>query len=201
MGSVQQTNVRRNGKGAFLREFIRHPLQVGSVIPSSSHMERHLAATTQAAQASLIVELGAGNGGVTKALLQALPENGRLLTLEINPELHKLVQEINDERLLPHMGSAADLQYILNKYSLPAPDVVVSGIPFSTMNHADGSRIVEEIRDALPAGGSFVAYQAHKRVAQLVQECPGLELEEDKREWLNIPPMMVYRWRKMGQAQ
>jgi phospholipid N-methyltransferase len=188
-----------NDRRAFFLEFLKHPLQIGSVIPSSRFLERRILEAAQASIATTILELGPGTGGVTRALLNDMPSEATLLSIEINPSLYDLLRQIDDKRLIPYLGSATDLQEILDQCNLPAPDVVVSGIPFSTMSQSLGSRLVNQISQQLASNGRFVAYQARKRVASLCE--PYMGQSRSKLELLNIPPMRVYTWFKNGGAQ
>lgn len=176
----------------FLQQFLRHPRQVGSVIPSSRYMERRVVALADIASAKTIVELGTGTGGITRAILNAMAPDAKLVGIEINPRFQELLAGIEDDRLIPHSGSAEHLVEILRQHQLPAPDVVVSGIPFSTMNPELGKRVLSVIADALASGGRFVAYQVSSQVAKLARPVMG----EPRRqlEFLNIPPMRLYRW-------
>jgi phospholipid N-methyltransferase len=72
--------------------------------------------------------------------------------------------------------------------------VILSGIPFSTMPAEIGSRILAAVWEALAPGGRFVAYQLRARVAELGREVLGRP--EVGYEFLNVPPMRVYCWRK-----
>ena len=95
---------------AFLRGFLERPKEVGSIIPSSRWMERRITRTAEIAQSKLIVELGPGTGGTTKALLQAMTPDARLLAIEINRGFCELLSEtIPDERLIVHQGIAAHI--------------------------------------------------------------------------------------------
>jgi phospholipid N-methyltransferase len=169
---------------------------VGSIVPSSRFLERRLIALGAIGSATTIVELGPGPGGTTRAILRAMPPHARLLCIEIDPQLHALLRRVKDPRLIAHLGSAEQLQETLALHGLPAPDVVVSGIPFSTMERAVGRRILDVISEVLVHGGRFVAYQVRDRVAQLGS--PGLGLPRIELEWLNIPPLRVFRWEKDG---
>lgn len=180
----------------FFAAFVENPLQVGSLIPSSQHLLRRLVTVAGTASASTIVELGPGNGCSTRAILQSAPEHARLLSVEVNSRLHKLVRTIDDKRLIAHQGDAGQLKEILSQYGLGAPDVVISGIPFSTMKLPAASRLIKEISTVLAPGGRFVAYQVSTRVATLAR--PFLGTEHMEVELLNIPPMRVYRWVKNG---
>jgi phospholipid N-methyltransferase len=184
---------------AFLQGFLRQPHQVGSVIPSSRFLERRLVRIGEVRSASVAIELGPGTGGTTRAMLRALPEHGRLLAIEINPEFAALLrEECDDPRLIVHQGSAEHIRETLSAHGLRPADAVISGIPFSTMPGALGERILREIREALAPGGRFVAYQFRDRVATLGRSIfgpPTVDIEP-----LNVPPVRVYCWRKRSQA-
>ena len=166
---------------AFLQGFLRRPQQVGSVIPSSRFLERRLVALADVKLAKLVVELGPGTGGTTRALLAAL------------------LKRESDPRLIVHHGSAEQLAEVLAAYQLDAPDAVISGIPFSTIPPAVGARIIESIRAALAPSGCFVAYQVRGTVAELAR--PVLGAPDVTIELLNIPPVRVFRWHAGGARQ
>ncbi|MBN1141721.1 MAG: methyltransferase domain-containing protein [Deltaproteobacteria bacterium] len=184
----------RRRAAIFFQGFLRHPDLVGSVIPSSRFLERKLVETGEVAKARLVVELGPGTGGTTKAFLKAMPKDGRLLAIEINPDFIEVVRAAADPRLIVHHGSAEHIREILEHYSLPAPDVVLSGIPFSTMPPAVGRRIIQEVWACLAPGGRFVPYQVRGKVADLGQEFLGAP--KVRTEVLNIPPVRIFSWRK-----
>jgi phosphatidylethanolamine/phosphatidyl-N-methylethanolamine N-methyltransferase len=182
----------------FLQGFLRRPQQVGSVIPSSRYLERRVIERAGVQNAQMVVELGPGTGGTTRAILRALPKTGKLLCIELNPDFVRVLQRNPDPRLIVHEGGAQDLEEILESHGLPAPDTVISGIPFSTMSTALGRSIVETVRRVLAPGGRFVAYQVRGRVGDLGRAVfgparVGLELR-------NLPPMRVYRWVKEERA-
>lgn len=179
---------------SFFIAFLKHPLQVGSIIPSSQFLARRIVDAAGIGSATTIVELGPGSGGSTRAILRAAPAHARLLSIEVNPDLHALVRGIDDKRLIAHLGDAHRLKDILSLYGLGAPEVVISGIPFSTMSMLSGSKLLEEISSVLAPGGRFVAYQVSKRVATLSR--PFMGAEHMEVELFNIPPMRVYRWEK-----
>jgi phosphatidylethanolamine/phosphatidyl-N-methylethanolamine N-methyltransferase len=185
-----------NGRMALFQEFLKHPRRIGSVISSSHFLECRIVETAGIGSAKTIVELGPGTGGTTRAILKAMPQRSKLLSIERNPHLHTLVSRIKDHRLIAHLGDANGLEKILSNYGLDAPEVLISGIPFSTMSHGLGSQIVETISSVLAPGGRFVAYQVSKRVACLCR--PILGPGQMEVELLNIPPHRVYRWQKNG---
>ena len=194
MPSLDRLRPQPDERLAFLQGFLRKPQQVGSVIPSSRFLERKLVELTQVAHARLVVELGPGTGGTTRALLRALPADARLLAIEIDPRFAGILRETREPRLIVHEGSAEALADVLLEHGLGAPDVVVSGIPFSTMDPALGGRIAAAIHEVLPSGGRFVAYQVRDRVHDVARPFFGRARVEV--ELRNIPPMRIFSWCK-----
>ncbi|KAA3630161.1 MAG: hypothetical protein DWQ08_06435, partial [Proteobacteria bacterium] len=109
-----------NGRLAFLREFIKHPLQVQSIIPSSRYLEDRIVQAANVPAADVLVELGPGTGGTTRALLRAMPRHARLLCIEVNANFHSMVSRIDDDRLIAHLGSACEIEDIVSRYGLAA---------------------------------------------------------------------------------
>ncbi len=181
---------------AFLRGFLQRPREVASVVPSSAFLERRVVQAADLAQAHCAVELGPGTGGMTRALLRALPPHARLLAVELNPEFcARLHRQIDDRRLAVQQGSAEALAEYLREWALPAPDVVVSGIPFSTLPSDIARRVTAAIHACLAPGGQFIAYQLRPHVAAYATPHLGAP-EMAAWEWRNVPPMRVFRWSK-----
>jgi phospholipid N-methyltransferase len=181
---------------AFFRAFLKRPKEVASIIPSSRFLERRVMRATRADRADLVVELGPGTGGTTRALLAAMRPEAKLLAIEINPHFVEVLDRWPDPRLIVREGSATDIRSILTDQGLGAPDVVVSGIPFSTMARPIGRDILRAVYDALEPGGAFVAYQVRDRVHTLGREVFGRARVQT--ELLNVPPMRIYRWEKLS---
>jgi len=193
MGNLSD-RLQDDDRFAFLQGFLRHPERVGSVVPSSRFLERRIVGAGAIGSAGVVVELGPGTGGTTRAMLEALPEESTLLAVEIDPAFVERLREIPDPRLVVHQGSAEQIREALARYGLGAADAVVSGIPFSTMPDAVGRRILREVWESLGPGGRFVAYQFRDRVADLGEEIAGQP--EVELELRNVPPMRVFSWRK-----
>ncbi|UCE87682.1 MAG: methyltransferase domain-containing protein [Deltaproteobacteria bacterium] len=179
----------------FFQAFLKRPREVASIVPSSRFLMRRAVRTAHLESARVVVELGPGTGGTTRALLRGMADEARLVAIEINPRLVRTIEAtIRDPRLTVHHGSAADIAPILEHHDLGAADVILSGIPFSTMDRATGIAILQAAHDALAPGGRFVAYQMRDRVEQLARRVFGPGTVQT--ELRNVPPMRVYCWRK-----
>lgn len=181
----------------FLRGFLRHPAQVGSVVPSSHRLEQRLVRNARISEARSVVEFGPGTGGTTVALLQAMSATAQLLAVELDSEFHQLLgSAIFDPRFHLALGSAEQLADLLADRRMPAPDAIVSGIPFSTMPADVSERVASAVARLLRPGGRFVAYQVRAHVADFVS--PHLGQPHQCWEVVNLPPVRVFTWVKGG---
>ena len=179
---------------AFLREFLHKPAELGSFLPSSRFLESRIVRLGGLNEQSVVVELGPGIGGTTRAILRELPPTSRLIAVELNADFIEPLRAIGDQRLAVHHGTAEDLQQILRQHRLETVDVIFSGIPFSTITPGTGRSILRYAWNALGPGGRFVAYQLRSQVKRLAHEFMGRP--DVEFELLNIPPLWVYRWMK-----
>lgn len=180
---------------AFFRGFVAHPRRVGSIVPSSRSLTRRVIRTARLHQAQCVVELGPGIGSTTRDFLAAMRSDAALLAIELDAGFHaRILKKIADARLHAQWSSAERIGELLRAGRLPAPDAVVSGIPFSTMPAHVARRIVSAIHGALAPGGRFVAYQLRAHVADFM--VPLMGAAQVQWEILNVPPMRVFCWTK-----
>lgn len=174
--------------------FVRRPDDIASLAPSSAFLTRRLAALPCVQNAKHIVELGPGDGGVTRDLLKAMPPQARLLAIELLPDLVEVLQSINDSRLIVEHADACELASLVEQYQIKPVDVVVSGIPFSILDREPATQIIEAIYDSLAPGGTFVAYQVRDQINGLALERFG----EPEITWVpwNLPPVRLFQWTK-----
>jgi phospholipid N-methyltransferase len=198
MPSLEQLRPQPDNRLAFLGGFLRKPREVGSIIPSSRFLERRIVRTAGIEDAKVVVELGPGTGGTTRALLRVMRPDATLVAIEINPRFAALLGRWDDPRLIVHAGDAGDIRNALDAHDLPDADAVLSGIPFSTMSRDVGMQILHSVYGALRPGGAFVAYQLRDRVEILGREVFGPA--QVQKELRNLPPMRVYRWLREADA-
>ena len=193
---MSQNKESRNDIITFLQGFLKDPGHVGYICPSSRFLERRLVKSAKIESAQCVVELGAGTGGTTKAILNSLPSEGNVLAIENMQDFIPYLQAISDSRLKIFQDDALYLGTGLDNNNLPSPDAVISGIPFSTMGREHGINVLKSVWKALKPNGLFVAYQFRDRVSKLGNEIFGVP--SVSLELLNMPPMRVYIWQKTG---
>ena len=182
----------------FFRAFVKSPLVVASVIPSSALLERRTVRAMELDSARVVVEFGAGTGGMTRAILRELRGDAQLISIEWTEAFLDTLGRIADPRLEVIHGCASSIGEQLEQRQLTPADAVVSGIPFSTMPAELCQKIAENLHAALAPGGRFVAYQFSDRVAHYMQ--PHLGEPAVEHELINIPPMRVFSWRKSEES-
>lgn len=188
----------RSQSWTFFQAFLKSPRVVASMIPSSPFLERRVVEAARIATATTVVELGAGTGGTTRALLAALPTHGRLLAIERTPEFVTTLSEIEDPRLTVVHGCASTIAAELDDRGLPPADAVISGIPFSTLPPDLATTIIDEVYRALAPHGRFVAYQFTDRVADYTR--PVLGRPKVQHELRNVPPLKIFTWQKASRS-
>lgn len=141
----------------FLAQFLRHPLRVGSLVPSSPLLARSLIPDGLLAEARLVVELGPGTGVVTGELIRVKPLSCRYLGIELNRSFVRLLQERFPSEQFHH-GDAAVLSDILTAYGHGRADIIVSSIPLTNLPERRALSVIDVFASCLEDGGTFTTY-------------------------------------------
>jgi phospholipid N-methyltransferase len=181
----------------FLRGFLKNPVMVGSIIPSSRVLIDKMLAPVDWANTRLFVEYGPGVGTFTRPVLDRLGPDATLVTIDTNPDFTRYLKEsIDDPRLVAITGSAADVEKILAERGLGSADYVLSGLPFSTLPPGVGDAIAEATAKVIRKGGAFLVYQFSPKVRDFIQ--PHFEPIRRGFEWINVPPATLF-WAYKGE--
>ena len=198
-GSLEEARANRRfarkGSGSplwhFLRGFIKHPVMVGSIIPSSKAMVDKMLAPVDWANCRLFVEYGPGVGTFTEHVLRRMAPDATLIAIDTNADFVRYLRgKFTDSRLFPVTGSAADVHQIIADCGFDQADYVLSGLPFSTLPGNVGAEIAEESHKVLRPGGAFLVYQfkAKARDYMAVQ----FKRIDAGYEWANVPPCHLF---------
>ena len=80
-------------KNVLFRRFLRNPVQVGALCPSSRGLCRMMVSHVGMESAGVIVELGPGTGVITREIVRKMPENARLIAIELHEALCGLLRQ------------------------------------------------------------------------------------------------------------
>ncbi len=178
-------SARRSEVALFFREMLANPRAVGAAFPSSRHLARAMARGLPGRLEGQVVELGAGTGAVTAALLRRM-EGSRLTVIERSPSLVRHLQR-RYPRLQVIQGDARELAEILGRRSV---EVVVSSLPLRAFTPSMVEVIARQLDQVLVRGGRFIqyTYALHAPPKGLPRRFRHLFCDI---VWRNLPPARV----------
>jgi len=149
----------------FAKNFLQHPMMLGSLIPSSRFLIGRMLSKVDWTRARTIVEYGPGVGTITSHILSRMAPDARLIVFEMNERFVRyLERSFPDPRLHVVHGSAETVQKELDRLKLDGADYVISGIPFNHMRFELREKITRQTRAALNPGGEVLIYQFTRTV-------------------------------------
>lgn len=189
-------SVEPAGTALFLRRWLRRPFSTGAVVPSGRLLAEAMAATTRAVIAGRpghVIELGAGTGGVTKALLAAGIAAERLVLVERDPEFATFLRRHFDGPRIVE-GDAARLPRLLADHGIAPIAAVVSSLPLLSLPTEVVNGIVAGAFETLPRGAAFVqfTYGPKPPIPRALRDRLHLDGAHGKRIWRNVPPAVVW---------
>lgn len=177
--------------GVFVREFVKHPRMVGSVVPSSDRTIRKMLGPVDWQNVKLFVEYGPGVGTFCRAVLDHLPRDATYIAIDTNPDFIRYLRKtVPDSRFVAVHGSAADVESIIAAQGFENADYVLSGLPLSTLPDGIADQIASATYRALKPGGAFLVYQFTSFTAQLIQ--PYFDRIDRGLEAWNVPPAHLF---------
>ncbi len=140
----------------FLREGIRNLKTVGTITRSSRYLCSKVVSLSRLEGSKCIVELGAGDGVMTKHILKGMPADAKLFAFEINEKFCQKLRVINDPRLFIIEDSAENLGYHLAVHGFSEIDTVFSALPFVMLPDEVANAIVVSCHRFLKPFGQYL---------------------------------------------
>jgi len=188
------TSRSSDGLRVFLRAMMANPKRVGAVLPSGAPLARVMASYVRLDEPGPVVEIGAGTGVVTAALIDAGVAPERLYVLELDSRLHRFLRNSFPGATVLR-GDAGRLQHLMPPELIGKVATIVSSLPLRAMDRPTQRRIMEAAFQVLKPGGSFIQY-TYPPLSPLPHRALGLKAERLGRIWLNVPPAAVWRFTK-----
>lgn len=189
--TLEPRNAEAN-KSLFFRRWLRNPLQMGSIIPSSPALCRRIAAAVERGPDEYVLELGAGTGVISRALLAAGVPANKLVVVEIVPEMAEFLRES-----LPGVnvicGDAFDLKGALPAHMQGQIGTAICGIPLVLLP-LERQEAFRDAVEAVAPGRGFLLY-TYCATSPLPYGKLGMAARRMAFTLANFPPASVWRYR------
>jgi phosphatidylethanolamine/phosphatidyl-N-methylethanolamine N-methyltransferase len=179
----------------FWRRYLRRPLGIGAIAPSSRSLARAMVAALAPAPGETVVELGPGTGVFTRALLEAGVERQKLILVEFDPEFASHLRMIFPGVEVVE-GDARKLPEFLHWRGLSGVPKLLSGLPLRSMPDPVRDGIGRAMRTALLPGGRLVQFTYFATPPLSEDAAAGLDVERLGFILHNFPPAFVWRYTK-----
>lgn len=181
--------------GVFFEGFLKHPVMVGSIIPSSRFTIAKMLAPVNWSECRLFVEYGPGVGTFCRPVLERLRRDGSLIVIDTNPlYIAYLNRTIRDSRFTAVLGSAADVEDIIRAHGHDHADYVLSGLPFSTLPDGVGPEIAAATHRVLRPGGAFLVYQFSAKAREFMARHFN-RIDRGFEFWNVLPCQLFWGWK------
>lgn len=154
----------------------------------------------------MVVEVGAGAGAVTAAIVQHVDEGAVVIAVEKDPEL---AEQLRARQLGVHVvtADAITLPTILADHGVDFADAIVSVLPWTLFGPQQQRQMLATFAGALQPDGVFTAAAyslgywtpAARRFRRELERLFG-EVLPTRTMWRHLPPAMTYVCRRPEQG-
>jgi phospholipid N-methyltransferase len=181
--------------GRFFKSWIRNPLAMGAFAPSGRSLAKLMA--TGVEPGARVLELGAGTGTVTAALLANGVHAADLYVVERDPHLVAVL-----ERRFPRCHViGADALALHERFAAGSPfDFVISGLPLVLFTADSRMRVLRQAFEILKPGGRLhqFTYAGRCPIDRQLRNALHVESVLMGIAALNLPPAFVYRLTRLA---
>ena len=184
----------------FLQAFLKSPLKVGAVAPSSPDLAAEMLAGIHPDDHNVMIELGVGTGAVTKFVREIVPSRDSYLGLELDPDLVKTLNvKYPDMNII--CGNAMEAHKIHKESGLGPVRYVICCLPFVSLPKEVTEGVLGEIEKFMADGCELRIFQyAHGYYlppAIKMREFMRNRYGKSRRSPLilkNLPPAFTLTW-------
>jgi phosphatidylethanolamine/phosphatidyl-N-methylethanolamine N-methyltransferase len=183
-----------NEAGLFFRAWLKAPLRIAALTPSSATTGQTMARLVEAGREGAVLELGSGTGPIGEALLASGLPAERLIMVEREPDLAAhLRARFPRVRILQEDATA--IGRALADLHVTKLCTVVSTLPIVWFPFEAQAAIIAQCMPLLGAGGPFLQL-TNQPASPLPARKLGLRAERAAHVWRNLPPSFVWRYRQ-----
>jgi phosphatidylethanolamine/phosphatidyl-N-methylethanolamine N-methyltransferase len=187
---------KKNEHVLFFKRLIKNPKALGAIMPSSKALAAMVAQHVDMEQESYVVEVGAGTGSFTRALLDAGLTPERLIVVELDAELCAYLHE-QFPNITVLRGDATLLHKLLPSKVIGHTATIISGIPLINLNTSDQSKLIEAFKSVMSPHGNIIQF-TYGPLSPLPHKKFGLKAKRLGFVLRNVPPATVWSFTAAG---
>lgn len=181
----------------FFGTWVKHPGAMGAVAASSKAYCDAMVAASTTALPGPILELGAGLGVVTKALLRAGIEPSRITSIEYDHDFaHELKQRFPQVNVIE--GDGLDLTHTLKDREDEKFATILLAIPIIRYKPEERRRLLHRYFERIAPGGNLTQL-SYSLTPPVKPELGTFTVSSTPVIWANLPPARVWIYRRVGE--
>ncbi|MDP3372157.1 MAG: methyltransferase domain-containing protein [Candidatus Paracaedibacteraceae bacterium] len=196
------SKLRSHENKLFFKQWVQNPARLGTLAPISLRLARDAALNVPLLETEeqYVVEIGAGTGRLTRALLERGVPPAQLAAIELDTKLCAFLTEtlpaVCPQSTPPLVveGDATYLEELIPSHWVGKVDTVVSAIPFMYLPEEKRIAIIESAFKVLKPGGKIIhiTYNPKSPIAfsRAYHQTRVVSL------WINMPPGFVWAYTK-----
>ena len=183
----------------FIKEFLRHPTQVGAIAPSSPGLVSAMVDWFDWDNARNIVEFGPGTGVFTEGILKKLHPDATFFAIERSSEMAAAAKARCPNATIIE-DSVTNLGALCDQHEMDKIDAIICGLPWASFSESLQSDIFDAMLPRLHEGAQFATFAywqgvilpAGRRFSRRLKNAFDT-VEHSHTVWRNLPPAFVYR--------
>lgn len=177
---------------AFALGYLRNPRRVGAIAPASRALAQAILTEVLRTAPGTLIEVGAGTGAITRALLPALVQADRFMVIERDPDFARLLRRsFPDLEVLNHCATRLDALDIDHR----SPVTVVSSLPLLSMTRDEAHGCIDAMVALIEGrpGSRLIQYTYASPHLRPFKDIPvGWRWRRAASIWANLPPATVW---------
>ncbi|MDR1138130.1 MAG: methyltransferase domain-containing protein [Synergistaceae bacterium] len=172
-----------------LKELAKDPRGMGTMFPSSDALANEMASavSSRATRRGILIEIGAGTGPVTAALLRRGVPARRMIVIEKSPTLAEYLSKRFPEVNVRCCGAEEMNACVAHDDCVSA---IVSSLPFRSLPKEASMSIMSEVERTLVPGGVFIQF-TYAVVGNMPFIPAGFRKVRSRFVPFNLPPAKV----------
>jgi phospholipid N-methyltransferase len=171
----------------FFQRYLKNPSMIGAFAPTSLRTSRLMASFLP--NDGPILEIGAGTGAITRAIMERIHEPSTLTSVEIDAELAHIFRAAFPKIILREEDAE---EIMMNAKGIYA--AIVSGLPFTSLPRKKSHALMRGVTQSLKDDGVFICFQYSKLKLNFFKTY----FDEVSIHFspINLPPAFVFVCRK-----